>query len=397
MAREATLLGAEYLDSKRVVRFANGSLIEAGHCENEDDAAKYLSSEYDEIAFDEATTFLPSVMLEISSRARSSKPAVLERGGAFVRMGSNPGGVGALFLRDFFITQTPDPEQFPKYRPDDYAFIPARLADNPYLDADYVNRLEQLPDARQRQLRDGDWDVFEAQFFPEWRAERDGRAWHVADRDAEAEGTPLVGGIDWGYNQPGCMIWARLLPDGRVYVQADWKFQGLSVESVAAGIRRRTDELRLPRFRAIYCDPSMGNKTGFGQAGAAQAESHAEVFGRLGLPMIRSDNDRYHGWQRVHDYLREAPDRSPWLVVSPRCRYLTRSLPTLQQDKHDPDDLDTTADDHACDALRYLLAGRPSPGVSSRPTPAKTWGSLGWFKARDRRPRHPLTVGAHHG
>src|SRR5574343_806568 len=204
-------------------------------------------------------------MLEISSRARSSKPAVLARGGAFGRMGSNPGGVGALFLRDFFITQSPDPEQFPRYRPEDYAFIPARLSDNPYLDAEYVNRLEQLPEARQRQLRDGDWDVFEAQFFPEWREEKDGRTWHVADLDAEGESAPLVGGMDWGYNQPGCVLWARLLSDGRIYVQADWKFQGRTVDAVATGVLRRADELRLPRFRAIYCDPSMGNKTGFGQ------------------------------------------------------------------------------------------------------------------------------------
>ena len=393
MAREAEQLGATYLDGKRIMKFPNGSLIEAGHCETEDDAAKYLSSEYDEIAFDEATTFLPSVILEISSRARSSKPAVVARGGAFVRMGSNPGGVGALYLRDAYITKTPDPEEFPKYRPEDHAFIPARLRDNPYLDIDYVNRLEQLPDARQRQLRDGDWDVFEAQFFPEWRAERDGSPWHVQDCDGEAADMPLVGGVDWGYNQPGCFLWARLLPDGRLYVQADWKFQGLSVESVAAGVRRRTDELRAPRFRAIYCDPSMGNKTGFGQAGQTQAESHAEVFGRLGLPMIRSDNDRYHGWQRVHDYLRAAPDGRPWLVVSPRCRYGIRSLPTMVQDKHDADDLDTTADDHWVDALRYLLAGRPAPGRASKAKAADQYGTLAWYKAKDRKPRRTLTMG----
>jgi len=398
MARDAVALGAEYIDSKRLMRFPNGSLIEAGHCENEDDAIKYLSAEYDEIAFDEASTFLSSVILEISSRARSTKPAVLARGGAFVRMGSNPGGVGALFLRDHYITKSPDLDDYPKYKADEYEFIPARIADNPYLEPDYAeHRLDPLPEARQRQLRDGDWDVFEAQFFPEWRAEKDGKPWHVQDLDAEAHGTPVVGGMDWGYNQPGWFGWARLLPDGRIYIQADWKFQGLSVESVAKGIVRETDRLRLPRFRAIYCDPSMGNKTGFAPGGQMQAESHAEVLARFGLPMIRSDNDRYHGWQRVHDYLRAAPDGRPWLIASPRARYLARSLPTLQQDKHNPDDCDTTADDHAADGLRYLLAGRPLPSDARGKSAAPAWMSLGWIKKRDRPSRGPLAVGALHG
>jgi phage terminase large subunit len=82
-----------------------------------------------------------------------------------VRGGSNPGGPGALFLREFFIDKNPSLALFPKYRPNDYAFIPARLYDNPYLDPAYIERLEQLPEARQRQLINGDWDVFIGQFF----------------------------------------------------------------------------------------------------------------------------------------------------------------------------------------------------------------------------------------
>ena len=106
--------------------------------------------------------------------------------------------------------------------------------------------------------------------------------------------------------------------------------------------------------------------------------------------MVRSDNDRYHGWQRVHDYLRPAPDGRPWLVVSPRCKYTLRTIPTLQQDKHDPDDLDTTADDHAADETRYMLAARPAPGrmgVVKSLTPVY---SLRWWKQQARPKRHLL-------
>jgi hypothetical protein len=387
MAREAASVGAKFLESKRQIVWPNGSLVEAGHCDNDNDVGKYLSSEYDEICFDESSTFEPGVILEISSRARSSNPAVLERGGAYVRMGSNPGGVGELFLKDFCSDRAPNEEDFPKYAADDYAFIPAKIADNPYLDPDYTTRLEQLPEARQRQLRDGDWDVFEAQMFGAFRQEKDGAPWHVEDLDSQVrDETPAYGGVDWGYNQPGCFLWARAIGDGRLYIQDELKFSQTSVERVALAVQSRTIDLGIPRFRAVYCDPSMGNKTGFGKPGEVEAESHADVFARFGVPMLRSDNDRFHGWQRLHDYLRPAPDGRPWLVISPRCRYLIRTLPALQQDDKNPEDVDTTMDDHAADALRYLLVGRPLPGQhpgrKTRPKP----GTVGWLKMQDERP-----------
>lgn len=163
--KHSGFLPAVYGKQERMLRFHNGSFIRGGHCESESDMSKYLSTEYDEIIFDEASTFKPSVMLEISSRARSSKPAVIARGGAFVRYGSNPGGPGALFLKDFFISRTPDPDRFTGYRAQDYAFIPAKVYDNPYLDPAYVHRLNQLEPDRRAQLLDGNWDVFVDQFF----------------------------------------------------------------------------------------------------------------------------------------------------------------------------------------------------------------------------------------
>ena len=397
MAKEAPTLGAEFIESKRLMRFPQtGSILEVGHCDDDKAMSLYLSTEYDEIGLDEASTFEPDQIIELSKRSRSNKPAVKARGGAFVRLTSNPGGPGAMFLRDAYVHQNIDaivPDLMEEFHPEEYEFNSARVTDNPHLNEGYANDLRQMRSARRRQLLDGDWDVFEAQFFPEWRGEKDGQPWHVADLDEETFDAPLFGAVDWGYNQPGCFGWYRALPDGRLYKQLDWKFQGLSVEAVAQGVLARTRDLGLQRFRAIYCDPSMGNKTGFGQSGQAAAESHAEVFGRLGLPMIRSDNDRYHGWQRLHDYLREAPDGRPWLIVSPRCKYTARTIPTLMQDKKDPDDLDTTADDHAADETRYMLDGRPSPGVTKSPDAQPGFMSLGWLKKRSMTRRGPLAVG----
>lgn len=58
------------------------------------------------------------------------------------------------------------------YKPEDFAFIPAKLEDNPHLlknDPMYARRLESMADENLRKaMRHGDWNIFEGQFFPEY-------------------------------------------------------------------------------------------------------------------------------------------------------------------------------------------------------------------------------------
>jgi hypothetical protein len=165
MSREAASVGATYKAGEKRLVWENGSFIKAGHCQDPRDYLKMLSREYDHIIFDEGTTFDRTQILEISSRARSSKPLVEARGGAYVRIGSNPGGPGHVFLKEFFIDKNPSSEEFPDYLPDDYAFMPGLLQDNPYLSPRYLRRLLQLEPARRDQLIDGDWSKFVGMFF----------------------------------------------------------------------------------------------------------------------------------------------------------------------------------------------------------------------------------------
>ena len=108
MAREAALVGAEYLDSKRLMRWPNGSLIECGHMEDADAVAKYLSTEYDVIVTDEGSTFDPNALLELSTRSVDRRP-----GGRFWVV-SNPGGPASGMLLDFFVDHQPDFDERPQ-------------------------------------------------------------------------------------------------------------------------------------------------------------------------------------------------------------------------------------------------------------------------------------------
>ena len=165
MQREADELEATYKPGEKRLTWENGSFIKAGHCQDPKDYLKLLSREYDHIILDEAVTFEGKQVLEISSRARSAKRLVEERGGPFVRIGSNPGGPGHLFLLDFFIDKTPNADEYPNYDSAEYAFQPGLYTDNPYLSPRYLKRLKQLEPARRKQLLEADWTVFSGQYF----------------------------------------------------------------------------------------------------------------------------------------------------------------------------------------------------------------------------------------
>jgi phage terminase large subunit len=113
------------------------------------------------------------------SRARTSKPDVLAAGDAQVWAGTNPGGRGAMWVKEFFIDHAVDRKEFPSYDPERYGFVEASLSDNPYISSSYKRDLEDLPEQRKRQLLLGDWNAFEGQAFGEWEATRNGQPWHV--------------------------------------------------------------------------------------------------------------------------------------------------------------------------------------------------------------------------
>jgi hypothetical protein len=182
---EAPEMGAAAVPSAKVVRFPNGSVFQFGHCETTADAANYLSAEYDLILFDELVTFEELQFLMISSRARSNKPGVVPK----VMAGTNPGGPQSHWVKSRFIDKNVDVDQYPDYQPDEWAFIQSKLDDNPYLDKSYERKLLNLPPEMRKAYRDGDWDIFPGQYFPEFRRKK-----HV-DALREARRVPLDRGV----------------------------------------------------------------------------------------------------------------------------------------------------------------------------------------------------------
>lgn len=373
----------------RVARFYHDgkpdAIIRTGHLEDINAIENYLSSEYDIICPDELVTFDREVMLELFTRARTTNDAMTalrgDRGteydGAFVLSASNPGGRGGAWVKDFFIDQAPDPQEFPGYDRKIWAFYPAYVRDNPYLSVrGYEESLSNLRESRKRQLLDGDWTVFEGQYFDNFKPKT-----HVRDLGALSPDLKRFLGLDWGLNSPGCCVWIVCLPDGHYHIEAEYKFNGdigakKYVKDVAAEIRNRCKNLGLSKVPPTFVDPDICADKGQGRG-----QTIAETFIRWRVPAIKADNDRVNGWMRVYEMFRPAPDGTPWLTVDPSCRYLIRTLPMLTTDKNKPEDINTDLDDHGADALRYACMSRTAFNAH-KPQADLVPYSPAWFRAQ---------------
>jgi len=151
---------AHWNDTDHRWTFPSGATITFGYLQTENDKYRYQSAEFQYIAFDELTQFKESQYLYlIGSRLR--RKAGVETP-LRARAASNPGGVGHEWVKERFLAA---------HEEDDRVFVPARLADNPYLDAtEYLCSLDQLDAVTRAQLLEGNWDVLPEgdRFKREW-------------------------------------------------------------------------------------------------------------------------------------------------------------------------------------------------------------------------------------
>jgi hypothetical protein len=109
-------------------------------------------------------------------------------------------------------------------------------------------------------------------------------------------------------------------------------------------------------------DPSIFNT----QGGPSIADQFHAVFAKYKHPSFRmADNDRQSGWSQIRQRLVAKP---ALLYITTQCPYLLETLPALAIDKRHPEDADSTGEDHACDALRYLCKERLIDSKWEQPT-----------------------------
>jgi len=248
--------------------------------------------------------------------------------------------------------------------PDDYLFVPALPHENPYLpDVFFDDRKRDYTDDQYRRLIEGAWDVFEGQYFPEWE-----RRAHVCQPFAIPKDWIRMIGVDYGYGAPWCVLWGAKSPDGVIYVYREIYEAGVRADDQPGRILDLSEGETLTRS---FADPSMWqsrNEVGL--------DSIAATYARAGLTLEQANNDRMAGWQRVREYLAYDQGRLPLLQVFSTCSNLIRTLPIQVHDERKIEDLDTDWEDHAVDALRYMLMGAKRV-TKRRQTRVRGYGNWG--------------------
>ena len=363
---ERVLLG-KWNGTARELRFANGSVIRYRYAETEQDASRRQGGEYQKLTLDERNLVPPSVVAILSERLRSGRIDVPVVG---IRSGTNPGGPGHMHNKIRFVDAT---AYGTKIAEDDQGhslrFIPAKVQDNPYVDPGYLKQLDAIPDpARRAAMRDGNWDTFAGQVFPEWNRER-----HVVPFFAPPQAWTRYMGMDWGYAKPHAVIWGSLDEDKRLWIYREFYEAGVRETDLAhkilfaerlpipQGVEDAKQENWMEELHTRAADPAMWAKM-------SEHNPIAETFLQEGVVLSKANNDRLNGWARLHTFLADAPacpvHRSdpynwatcPRLHVMENCGELAIAIPGAPYDPNKPEDVDTDYEhDHDLDALRYLL------------------------------------------
>jgi len=205
--------------------------------------------------------------------------------------------------------------------------------------------------------------------FPEWNS-----SVHVSRAEPPREWL-WVGCMDWGYVNPGWFGLAALGPDTECAFRWGFKFQ--KMEPYDVGFQIGTKLRSYPQLLYITCDAQMFASTQSEISVADDVQRGMRVALGTSCPGLvsapKGPNSLVTTKMQVHQMLKWTPDpanpnkpvsrwKAPRLTFHPDCGYAITSIPKLRRDENNPEKVDSSGDDHAYDAVRYLLAThRPMP------------------------------------
>ena len=377
---------AKYNKTEKVFTFPNGSTIKFGYCNNDKDLLQYQGAEFDVVFLDEATQLQEMWIKKITACVRGVNEFPKR-----IYYTCNPGGASHGYFKRLFIDKKYESGEVPE----DYAFIQALVTDNKALMAsqpDYIKQLEALPPKLREAWLYGRWDIFEGQFFEDFRTTPDvekciaagitpeealaQRRWtHVIEpfdlNVGEKRGWHIMRSYDFGYNKPFSLGYWAVDYDGVLY--RIMEMYGCT-QTPDEGVKWSPDEQfrRISEFEKQHpwlkgrkivdsvADPAIWDQS--------RGESIAETAARYGIYFTPGDNNRIPGWMQVHYRLQFDQNGYARMYVFNNCKAFIRTMPLMMYSETHPEDLDTKLEDHCPDEVRYMCMSRPiSPIIPVEP------------------------------
>ena len=387
---------AAYNDSKKEITFPTGSRIIFRYCDTETDAERFQGLETDILFLDEATQHPEIIFDKLKACVRGVNNFPKR-----IYITCNPGGVGHQWVKRLFVDKIYKPTE----RPEEYVFVRSRVTDNYALmqsNPDYMRQLEALPNKLRKAWLEGDFDIFEGQYFEEFTIRpseehiqqtgldeqtlRERHLWtHVIPPlESIPSGWPIYRAFDWGYSRPFACEYYTIDYDGVLINIAE--FYGCTgdpnegvkwdASKVFSEMKKYEDTQPLLAGRQIrgVADPAIWDKS--------RGEPIAEMATRYGITFTPGDHKRIPGWMQIHYRLAFDDNGKARLYICDNCRHAIRTLPLLQYDETHVEDLDTEGEDHIADALRYMCMARPIAPLKPTPPQGIIYDPLNQFTRR---------------
>lgn len=392
--------------SDNYIKFWNGSKIHLCHLQHEKDLLKYQGAEIHVLLMDELTHFSEKEYrflrnrvrlggLEIPALAEIVPGVSLKERMPLILCGSNPGAKGHSWVKRTFVDYA-EPMEVVRTRKEDggmlRCYIPARLQDNPTLlenDPGYIDRLEGLGDpALVKAMKDGDWNIVAGGALDDVWSQR-----IIVPRFKVPKGWRIDRSFDWGSSHPFSVGWwavsngeevdleRRTFEDGKlVDYHEKWIFprgslirihewygtkeigtnEGLrmSATKIAEGIKSIESTLLKQGWISgkVMAGPADGQ---IYQTVQEDVDTIADKMASKGVRWVRADKSpgsRINGLELVRERLSQT--EGPGLYIMQHCRAAIATLPVLPRDEKNPEDVDSKAEDHVYDEIRYrVLAG----------------------------------------
>jgi len=360
--------GIKWSERKMQWEAPSGARLWMSYLDRDDDVLRYQGLAFSWIGFDELTQWsTPYAWNYMRSRLRSTAHDLP----VYMRATTNPGGPGHQWVKKMFIDPAPYGKQFdatdiesgnvltyPKGHSKEgqalfkRRFIPARLSDNPYLaeQGDYEAMLLSLPEHQRRQLLEGDWDIKEGAAFSEFD-----RHIHVIEPFSIPRNWVKFRACDYGYGSYSGVLWFAVSPDEQIIVYRELYCSKVLATDLADMILDAEADDGNIKYGVL--DSSLWHKRG--DTGPSLAEQMI-MKGCRWRPSDRSKGSRVSGKNEIHRRLQvDEFTEQPRLVFFNTCTNTVAQLPSLPVDKRNPEDVDTRAEDHLYDALRYGIMSRP--------------------------------------
>ncbi|WP_202866433.1 PBSX family phage terminase large subunit [Cohnella sp. AR92] len=224
-----------------------------------------------------------------------------------------------------------------------------------------IEDLERTNPARFKVVGLGEYGLPGGTYFEEFREDV-----HVVEPFRIPDHWQRYRFMDYGLDMLAA-YWAAIDTQGNAYIYKEVYESNLIISDAAKRIKSITNET----IKLTYAPPDLWNRR------QETGKSAEDIFRENGVVLSKAGNDRVQGWLNLKEWLKpfEIEDeqtgetyKTARLKIFKNCVNLIRTLPQLQRDEKDPNDVATEPHEltHAPDALRYFCGMRMLPSAEPK-------------------------------